>query len=440
MSFLRKGLFVSAGNIFGVVLSLLAGILFSRLLGPDGVGQIQLFRSVSLTLTTLLAMGIGQASIYFLNNRKVPPEQIVSDSLRLSIVVGTVLAIALTGSFLLKPDYFGEVSPVTAVFYALGASALFAMSLLRPVLTAQLSVRRLVMVEVIQHVFLLAAAGALALAQTLTTELALVVSAGGYWISLAFLLAYLRRYIRFRLPFDWHLLVDVIKYGVRLAAANVLYIVASNVTVMLLRLFSQEDFTEVGLYTRAVTLSNLVVLVPRAISRLLYAKWSGLPVEQKRRQVEMASRMNTTYGLAAAAFAIVFGKLLLALLYGEEFVAGYGAMVLLAPAIVFTTLQSPCIQLLSSEGRAGLTVWAMAGTVIVIGVTSVLAIPSLGIHGAALAALLGNAFAALALLGVTTRLYGVRPLHCVIMRTADFRYVISALRGSRRPASQDTHA
>lgn len=241
------------------------------------------------------------------------------------------------------------------------------------------------------------------------------------------LLAYLAPLIQIRRPFEWRLLRQVVSYGLQLAALNLLQVLSASITVLLLRYLRQEQFAEIGLYTRAVAVCSLVSVVPVAIGPLLYAKWSGVRGTERTRQAEMAARLNLSYGIVMCALVALLGKYILWLMYGNEFIPATAALLPLAPALLFIPLFEVCNNLLAGDGRAATTVCVLAGTLVVVAVVTVLTVPTLGIRGAALAVLAGNAFTALTSLAICRKLYGLRVGHCLAVRPSDLRAVREAL-------------
>jgi O-antigen/teichoic acid export membrane protein len=400
-----------------------AGILYSRTLGPEGMGQYELFRSTSILAATLFTLGVGNANIYFLNNRKIPRPAIVTNSVKLAIVMGIALCLGLTVVFMGFPGYFGTVSVPVAIFFAAGVGCLLTVLILRPVLTAGLDVKRMIWVDLIQRITLLAGGAASALLGLLRPQLALVVLSAASMSGCILVLLYLRADIKMPLPFDWQLYGDVLGYGLKLAASNILMVATMSLTLMLLRYLRAEDFGAVGLYSRAVAVSSLVSLVPITIGPLLFAKWSGEPAEVRTRQAEMATRLNVLYGATAAVGVVAFGKYIIWLMYGEEFIGAQDALQILGPALVFLTLFDPSNNLLAGGGRAAITAWILAGELILVCVVTWLTVPSIGIRGAALGVLCGKAFSAILALAVCQRLYGLDLRHCFVANGNDLAYV-----------------
>jgi O-antigen/teichoic acid export membrane protein len=426
MSLLRKGLLVSAGQFAGIPLSMAAGVIFARLLGPERIGQYELFRNAGVLASTFLALGVGNANIYFMNNRRVDPTLVTTNSLKAGAALGAVLTVFLGTVVLGWTDYFGPVGVLTALVFALGTAFQLNTNYLRALLVARLAARPMVLVDMAARLSLLGIAGMLWLTHAVSAGAAIMAAALSYFVSYACLLYFLRDLVRWRCRFDWKLLREVVAYGIKLAAANLLQLLASTGTVMLLKWLTQ-DFAAVGLYTRASAVCSLISVIPIALGPLLYAKWAGVTAETRTRQAEMAARMEVACTIAACLGLLVAGKYVIMLLYGQQFVAANDALLLLAPSLVFAALFDVATNVLASDGRAIVSAMVLAGTLVVVTSVTLIATPLLGIRGAALAVLLGNLFSAGASLYACRRLYGLRVRHCLVLRRSDAQYALQAL-------------
>jgi len=427
MNFLSKSILTTGGHIVAAALTMLAGILFARTLGPAGMGQYSLILSTVTMAAGVIGLGLGSANVFFLNSRNTPIKDIVSNAIKTTMVLGLVLAGGLTWAFMEYKDYFGRLPPVIAVAVAFGGAAYMARFILGPILVAQLMARRMVVVNLIRPLVLLLAGGLFAVIGLLNPHNTLLVLVAALVGTLCLVVHYHWQHIDLRKRFNWGLFRELGSYALKLSAASTMFALTREVSVLLLRGMRSEDFEAVGFYTRAVSICLLASIVPHAIAPWLYAKWAGTPLDQRNRQVEMAARVNVTYTLLAAAGLLLLGRPLIRLLYGAEFLPAYSALVLLAPAISLMTLFVVCQQLLASDGRAAAAAYVLTGTVIIMIAVTYLAVPGMGIQGAALGVLTGNAFAALAGMGVCWKLYRLNPLNCLFMRRQDIRYVRKAL-------------
>jgi len=429
MSFVRKGIAVSGGQVLVTALTVVSTIIFSRFLGREGVGQIEVARSTTTLVVTFVTLGLGNASIYFINNQKMPVAAIVANSLKLGWIMTLLVTVGLSGSLLIFHDYFGNISVPVAIFFSMGVGILAHFYLLRPVLIAKLAARQMVMANAMNPIFLTTGTVLLAITGYLTPELALVMISVGPFASFAWVLFYLRNDIDFSIPFDWLLVGKMLSYGLKLAAVNILMVLCSSLTVLLLRQLASTGFSEAGLYGRAVGICGLASFIPITMGPLLYSKWSGVTGEARKSQVEMATRVHMTYASAVAIFLIFAGKYVLILLYGHEFAPAQYALRLLAIGTIFLSLVDVCTNLLASDGRIAVTAYILVGTLIVVVGTTYWAAPRWGSEGAAFGALCGNVFTAIASLLACRSLYGIRISRCLMVCQQDIRYMWKAVRG-----------
>ncbi len=433
MTFFRSGLVASVGNAAVQLVNVLGTMLLARSLQAD-MGQYDLLRNVAALAVTITSLGIGSANIYVLNGRKVAAPRLASNTLRLLVVLGSGLAAAIAAAILSFGAYFGRVPVPVAIAFAAAAAATLGGTLLRPFLVAGLEVRRMIVVDLVAPATLLAGAIALSAAGRLDAPNALLLLSGGNVASLAVLLWMLRARLAFRGPLDRPLLREVLRCGFQNFAANVMGILLATLTVMLLRYLSLDEgrFGPVALYTRAVALCGLAMIVPGALGPLLYARWSGAVGPDRRRQVELAARLNVAYGVAAAIGLVVLGRYLLHGIYGAAFVGAQAAVYALAPAYALKALFDVYINLFASDGRAGLTAAILGGATVVAVAATLLLVPILGFVGAAVAVLVADAACVVAAAVIGWRLHGVSPTRCLVLGPSDLRLLAAQLRWRTR--------
>ena len=435
MSFARKSLLVSIGQMVAIPLGVLGSVVLYRAMGPDGTGQFNLFRRVAVLVAAFAAFGCGNASIFYLRNKKIPPEQIVGTLLGYAAAASIPLGLFIVAGTLLAHDYFGNVRLWVAIVFGIGVAALLCFSLLRMVLIAQVAARQLVTTSLTPLAVMLVLGGTLALANLLTAERAVCLFAFSQVLTLALSLWYLRSHIR---PgsFSLELLRRLFAYGSKLYLANVLLMMGSTGTLMLLRHNSTQDFAQVGLFSTAVGISAYVNMPLRSISPLLYAKWAGGKGLSRIVQVELVARTNMAFGVLVSLGTILMGRTLIDLLYGDQFAEAQAALIYMVPATAMLSFYAIFDSLLAGAGRAGVSAWIFGITTpVTLGLTALL-VPTMGFVGAAVATLLGTTATAAAGVLVSARLIGVRPLHCLLIRRSDIRYLLRALRKRVPPKAE----
>ena len=431
MSFLRKGILVVGAQGMVMFMSLVAGIVYARSLGPNGLGQYRLCMSTALIIVQISTLGIGSACVYLLNNRKLPIALVTTNAVKWSCVLGLPLAAVMTLAYLGLPGYFGILSAPVVIVFALGYAMLPAISFLQNILTAQLAVRRMSAVKLLRSGAALSGGLALALLGWLTVDAALLIVAASLFCSLLLVVWFLRPHIDLSIPFDWKVFRQAIAFGIKMSAANLLYLLSLEMSVMLLRLLTNEGFDDIAFYTRATAVCQLALMVPLTLGPLLFAKWAGVTGQDRTRQVEMATRINVLYSAAMAGVLMLLGGYLIRLMYGVSYVVAAEALVYLAPTTIVLSVFMICTNVLAGDGRAMITTWILAGNVLILVVAGYLLVPGLGFVGMAISSLISNTFSAVVGFLICRRLYGLSFWRCLLIRRSDWTYILQSLRSNK---------
>ncbi len=427
MSLIRKGIFVSSGRVMCTAVSLFAGIILARKIGPDYMGQYDLLRTTGMLVVTIFALGLHNANIFFINNRGHDIGLITTNTFKYSIFACVSVTFLLGFCLLFFKTYFGQLNSWIGCIFAIGVGFRQMYLLLRTILSAELRAREIVIVEFIQPITLLIGFAVLLIMGKLDINTCLSVLAFSNFLTMVWVLKFLWPYIQFKTAFDWPVFKDTVIYGLKLSAAGLLFVFASQVTVMLLRLLIPGSFYQIGLYSRAVALTALVILIPRSVTTLLMAKWSAVDSQQARcRQMQLTARIYVTYSLVMAVFVTFVGKYLLWLLFGVEYVPAHSALTILIFGAGALALAEVWNQGFASDGKAMVTAKILLGTLIIITVSCMVLIPYFDIVGAAISASLGYFFYALAGMLISRKLYGIKISRCLWIKKTDIALIINS--------------
>src|SRR5215208_2075404 len=181
----------------------------------------------------------------------------------------------------------------------------------------------------------------------------------------------------------------------------------TNLDVLMLELWTRPE--EVGIYYAAIRTVSLTAFVQFAISAATAARISALHASGLRPQLRIllqeAQIMSLVFSLICAVPLVIFGKWILAL-FGEAFVEGYPAMVIVALGLLARAAAGPSQNLLIIAGRQNQAAMVMASAVLINLALCGLLIPAMRFVGAAVAAAAGFSFEALASAILARRLLG----------------------------------
>ncbi len=428
----NKGLTMVVGTVSTAVMSMLQGIIISRVLGPAGTGQYQLSVTLSITLITFFSLGMGLANIYFLNHHKINPKQIVMNSLAVGLFLGLFSSLTIFYFFTFKKNYAGALGPWAKIIFSSGLCFMVLQVFMTQILIAKMKVRQYIAVGIVSsfvNLFLCALLGALGL---LSPGAALIIYSL-YQITMATLsLYFLREDISFAYAPDFRLIWRTFKYGLQLYVANLLLTLDQNISLLMIGFLMPGQFDAAGYYSRAVTLCGLIRLLPTAMTNLLYSHWAAVQGQERTRQVERVIRIYLLFGVAFVITLILAGKYLMIVMYGRAFLPAVIPLQILGFQQTMWMISNVFQALFAGSGKPTLTTVNIGGGNMVSLAGSFVLIPVLGIVGAAIALTCGQAVYTFLNLLQARKYFGLNFRNCLAFNRQDLTYFLSAMRRRKK--------
>lgn len=433
MSVVRKSILTIVGTGILTASNLAIGVLLARWLSPAGLGQYALLASAGTLLGIVGSMGMGGASIYYVNTRGMEQSRATTVVVRSATMIAAVLAV-LAAVIVRHEDYFGALPALAAVavgFMVLGKVIIPATMYL---LIAAMRVLAFVVVQVMPTVALLAFVGVLALLERLTLGPALWSAAAGQILGVLILFMLVRRDYEGSRPFRWSELSPLLRYGVLINLAHFVYVASTDGGVFLVRLFT-PGFDEVGFYQAALRASSIVVMAVMAVGPLLFSKYSAADDATRPLHVERTSRVFWVAVLGMVAVLELVSSPLILLLFGQEFEQAVLVLQIMLPGMAARALVQPMLQMFYSTGAAAWVVAVLGFNVMVMTVGMYLLVPPYAAAGAAVAFTAASVVSLVFGYAVATSRFGVRLKNCFLITHQDVRFLITNLRSAPSPMS-----
>ena len=96
-------------RVLMIVNSVAAGIIVARWLGAKGVGELAVINVAVTTIVQLGSFGLPSSNTYFIAQDRAHFRAATINSLLFATAIGSVLALALSSSPPLRPDWFAFV-------------------------------------------------------------------------------------------------------------------------------------------------------------------------------------------------------------------------------------------------------------------------------------------------------------------------------------------
>jgi O-antigen/teichoic acid export membrane protein len=378
-----------ATKILAVSLSVPVSVVLARALGPDGRGEF-----VAVTALAALGMQFGNLGLHSANTYFVSRDRSLLGTLSLnSAVAGTVLGVLIAaGLWMLRASGVMFVNLNAAYFLLalvwipLGIGHLLQQNLI-------VGIQRFAVfnnVDIAGRLATLALCSALWLYGVHTAwpyTIAAIVVVGG---SFLFCFGYVVREAPHPRRPAFALLRQQLPYGGKMFLASLFAFLVVRSDVLLLKELSGSH--ETGVYSIAVSLVDMLYLLPIAVGVVLFPELSAPGDSERRWRVAQAALLHTGWILGAgAALIMLWGGSIIRLLFGAAYLPAYPIVVILAPAMLFYGLNNIVSIYLAATGLPWFGVWVW---VVAFGVNlglNLLWIPQFGGIGAAWASLVAYA-------------------------------------------------
>jgi O-antigen/teichoic acid export membrane protein len=415
-------------------LAFLTSILSAAAVGAAGRGEYILPVTMVTVGFVVAGLGLPQAEVRLWSRRAARPAALVASSLVLAPALGLVGVLGVLGAYALgRSSLFADVGP------GLVATAVVAL----PLLVHTMAARELLMLGGHQRAANRARVIGVG-AQTLVTallfalgrlsvEAVVAVFAGAVALEWLLLVGALPRVGR---PRGWPsraLLARQLRIAAVVAPAPVFTLLNLRADVFLVAAYL--DLRAVGIYSVAVVFAELLWLVSDSLRLAIAHRQASTAARDALAVTLRAVRTGLVIAVGLGLVVAALAPWVVHVVFGEEF-AGAGRLVLaLLPAAVAMALWRPLDVLLLRLAPAWLAPAAAVCAAVVNVAANVVALPRLGVTGAAVASILSYWSGALVALTVLRRL---RPFAWreLVPRPEDVRSLWSLVRSSSPGAAR----
>jgi len=147
--------------------------------------------------------------------------------------------------------------------------------------------------------------------------------------------------------------------------------------------------TEVGVYAVAKTLAHVSLYLPTGVATFLMPKAAGAPAHAHRWMLERALILSMAVCLATLALYLLFGKWIVIMLFGPEYVIGTNVMIMLALGMIMLSIHSVVTAVLVGGGRPGLETISRVVALCCSALVGWIMVPIYGVFGAATVIFIG---------------------------------------------------
>ena len=341
-----------AFQIINMMAGAITNIVIARTLGPPGKGVLALLGYGVFVATSLGSLGLQAASVYLIGKGRFGKEEIAGGVTAVGLATGLLGGL---GTWFLLPRFQGTV-PLTPLM--VGATALVVTpALLRlnlsgiflgtgRMLAYNLSLTGLSLGWMLGSIVLLVPLRG-------DTQKAVLLWSGiqiaGSLITIAAVYA---RAVP-RLPGIGGCTKALLAFGLRTYAANLIWIMVLRVDSFILAAYRSAG--EVGIYSVAVLVAEVVLHLPRSLTLVLTRRFAAGDLLPAARMAARASRLGSMAVLTLGSGLAALAGPVIPFVFGRGFATSVPPLLWLLPGVVSLSVASPALALpRSTEGKTGL--------------------------------------------------------------------------------------
>lgn len=370
-----------------LVIGALTGIVVARALGPEGMGYAAYIILIFTLIGDFGHLGLNNSIMYFKKRGGGDPAQLYNVNVTmlglLSVAIAAVVA-ALKGTGLALNSYG---YPYLAGGIAFAAADLLFTSHHSWLIGDQRipeSNRSIIIVFFLKSAVLLT----LWLTRALTPLSYFLVFCLSMLLNAVLLIARVRQ--PYRPAIDLRLLRSQFSYGTVIWLGAICAFLHYRVDQLMIK--SMLGLSDLGVYSVAVTLAELMFLLPASINSALLGKLYNTDDPQAARKVVSQTLKLSFYVCAVLALTGIPLSLLIPVFYGQAYAGAVFSTMILLAGVVFASLAKVSAQNFFSRGQPGFHLAATFAALLLNAGLNLLFIPRLGIAGAALASTLSYFF------------------------------------------------
>ena len=404
------------------------GVITARLLGPKGKGLYAMCLLIASIVYLLATFNLQAALTYFAGRRQYSQSSLFSFACLATLFVSLLPAAAL---FLIPH------SKLCIIFPGLSSGLWKTICLLFPfiiftnlasgLLLGWLMIKAMNILKMVQSALCLFITMTLLIYIQRTAQVAICSYIISLIISTVYIVNYLRRRnISLTKNIDVGMVGCSIIYGAKGFTGSLFQFFNYRFDVFLVNYFL--DPVQVGLYTVAVSLGELLWHLPNSIASMLFSKVAGEKGSYATEKVELIFRLTWLLVALAIIALLLSGKELITILFGKDFSGAYSALAWLLPGIFFLSMSKVMTGYFNGNGAPQYGSYSSVISFAVTLAADIFLIPRYGIKGAAIASSLSYICASAVVFIFFIRKTDASFPSLLSLRCSDIRMVIGKAR------------
>jgi O-antigen/teichoic acid export membrane protein len=375
-----------ATRIFMIGIGLVTSVIVTRSLGPEGRGLYAVASAIGAIGVQFGNLGLHASNTYTVAKDRSLLSTLVGNSLMAGFVFGGLGSAIAWLVFFLVP----KIAPLSGLLLILGLSWIpfgLAYMLLQNILLGIQDVRSYNKIELVSNVLGIILLVPLILFKLVTAETVFSVGLVLLLVNIVWVFRRLQPQIKGSLKPSLDLFRGSIGYGMKAYLAAFCAFLVLRIDMLMVKYMLGAEQT--GFYAIAVTMADMVYMLPVVIGTILFPKLSAMKTDlRKWNYARKVALWVCLLMMAVTAFSVLCARPAIGLLYGRSFLPAVPAFVWLMPGIVMISVNIIYMNYFASIGMPAITVYSPCAAAAVNIALNMKLIPMLGIVGASISSTL----------------------------------------------------
>lgn len=418
----KKSLLQDISSVFGtkvfvLLISIISIILLARVLGSDGRGLLAAALIYPQLLLSFSEGGMRQAAVLFIGKEKAKQSEVVG-ALFSYIIVAGCLGFLLTFTLML---YLGDESFGLGLILAASLLLPFTLSVnaLQGIFLGEQNLKsynKVLWLQKLIYVFILVL---LFLSDNLSVMTAVLTTTFSAFLNSSYTVWLL--WINKKLDLEWRFSTLRSMFRVGITYALALFLIQANYKIDILLMSWLSTSEELGNYSVATQLGELVWQLPSAVLLVIMSRTANSRGDDIVNTVVISTRLTLFVTLILTILLVITSTFLVIPVFGSDYGLVYKLLIYMSPGLVFASLFKTLNAYFAGEGKTSIAIKVMSITVFINIVGNYFLIPAYGAIGAAISTSISYFVSGFIIVLIFSKSKNISIFDIIFIKSTDFK-------------------
>ena len=381
IDFLHKVIITLSTRVVLLIIGVLSTIAIVRLLGPEGRGLYALAMTCIAIGIQFGTLGFHASNTYYVAQDSTLLSILLGNSLLLSLVAGTVVAMFVLVIVGIWPDVLPFDN--TLLFLILfGFPIALAYVLIQSLLVGLHEIQFYNVIELLNKTLALSLIGVCVLSSSITVSRIFMTGVLALLIVLTISLFHLKKHSKELPKFDIRFFQHHFGFGFKAYLAAFFSFLMLKLDLWMVQYFLGTK--ETGYYSIATAMSDMLYVFPMLVGKLLFPRLSAeYDVRERRKQIKLVAILVAIVMSFIAFLALLVIEPVVQIAFGSAFLFSVPAFLWLLPGIVCLSINAIFMNYFASVGMPTIVIFFPFCAFLLNAILNLYFVPSYGLVGAA---------------------------------------------------------